>query len=249
MTRSSPSPPCLDGGEGRGEEDLISPSFFLNQHPKGVLALFLPQPAPTRCPRFAVFGGIKTGRNLSPGLPQSVRFRHAFSKPGGRLKVAPRFIAGLEHQRISSPVGDGRNHRVGRTPPRLRPVAGGNPCCVPSFPRGIAPVEPSEAASRKHRHGQRTQSGRENLEGIVQIKITDLAEKPVAGRDIKSAPKHVHGGGGQPHPWRPGKWTLKRPPHHSADEMWNRVGQKNAAEKIRDTVMPVHILESPPGLF
>src|SRR5258707_607398 len=74
----------------------------------------------------------------------------------------------------------------------------------------------------------------------MQVELADVAGQHVADGQIEKAPQHVDRRRRQAFTGRTRERALKRPPHHSADEVRDRVGEESAAEKIGKVMKPGH---------
>jgi hypothetical protein len=93
-------------------------------------------------------------------------------------------------------------------------------------------VELTEIPRGHYAKEQNAQAQRNNLLGGPQIELSNPAEKKITNREVEEPPNRVHGGRREPFAWRIRKGGLKRAPHHPADNMRIRVGEKGAAEEV-----------------
>jgi hypothetical protein len=96
----------------------------------------------------------------------------------------------------------------------------------------IAAVEPAEHACGQHAGEQNAQAGSCGLICSVKIKVSYADNEEIGDDEVREPPNHVHGRGRKTLTRRLGEWTLKRPPHYTADEVWNSVRQGSTAEQV-----------------
>jgi len=96
----------------------------------------------------------------------------------------------------------------------------------------VAAVKATEVPGAEKRDREHAGAAGKHVACVPQFEVAHAADEDITDDEIEETPEYIDGRRRQPLASRMGERALKRPAHHAADEVRDRVRQEHAAEEV-----------------